>query len=69
MNLLNNKFYIVPNGYFQISNEIKNHGCDHDGFSDERGYTFSNGKTSIIRTCEKCGSEKRFSSYMKGGRK
>ena len=67
-NLLNNKFYIVPNGYFQISNEITL-DCDHDGFTDKQGYTFSNGKTSIIRTCEKCGSEKRFSSYMKGGRK
>ena len=68
MNLLNNNFYKVPNGYFQISNEITL-DCDHEGFTDERGYTFSNGKTSIIRKCGKCGSEKRFSSYMKGGRK
>ena len=67
-NLLNNKFYTVPNGYFQISNNT-NLNCDHSGFADTKGYTFSNGKTSIIRTCEKCGSEKRFSSYMKGGRK
>ena len=67
-NLLNNKFYLVPNGYFQISNNT-NLNCDHDGFADKQGYTFSNGKTSIIRTCENCGSEKRFSSYMKGGRK
>ena len=64
MNLLNSNFYKVPSGYFQISNNT-NLDCDHNGFIDERGYTFSNGKTSIIRKCEKCGSEKRFSSYLK----
>ena len=67
-NLLNNKFYTVPNGYFQILNKVTL-DCDHNGFTDKKGYTFANGKTSIIRTCESCGSEKRFSSYMKGGRK
>jgi len=65
MNLLNNNFYTVPNGYFQISNNT-NLSCDHKGFVDKKGFTFSNGKTSIVRSCESCGSEKRFSSYMKG---
>jgi hypothetical protein len=64
MNLLNNNFYKVPSGFFQISNDT-NLNCDHEGFMDKKGFTYSNGKTSIIRTCEKCGSEKRFSSYKK----
>ena len=65
MNLLNNKFYTVPNGYFQILNEIKDYGCDHKDFVDNKGYTYSNGKTSIIRNCDTCGSQKKFSSYKK----
>ena len=65
MNLLNSKFYIIPKGYFQILNEKGLDTCSHNSFKDERGYTFSNGKTSIIRKCENCSANKKFASYLK----
>ena len=58
-------FYKTPKGYFQILNEQGEISCSHKNFSDERGYTFSNGKTSIIRKCENCSANKKFASYLK----
>ena len=59
------KFYTQPKGYFQILNEKGSDTCSHESFTDKSGYTFSNGKTSIIRTCDTCSATKKFSSYLK----
>ena len=59
------KFYEVPKGYFQILNEIIDNVCEHKAYTDKNGYRYADGKTSIIRTCDSCGSTKKFSSYKK----
>jgi hypothetical protein len=57
-------FYTTPKGYFQVSN-FSNKDCDHIGFIDKSGYSFSNGVKTLRRECSKCGSYKIFSTYKK----
>jgi hypothetical protein len=59
------EFYKEPEGYFQILSESGLNSCSHKNFKDETGYTFSNGKNSIIRKCNDCSASKKYSSYLK----